>query len=146
MTPSSVQVGCTTQPGFKLRTSWSTDVHPSTHSGQRVGRTAKPKHAARLRAVSGRVLLTSRWFDWLRKISADPSPPPCPLGEFPCGNLTLCLPQRLHCNGRDDCGNNADEERCARNFRWGQETWSLTTGESVCVPTWEASKFEQTSA
>ena len=36
----------------------------------------------------------------------------CPLGFFPCGNLSLCLPQLLHCNGLDDCGNQADEENC----------------------------------
>ncbi|KAG5270528.1 hypothetical protein AALO_G00193690 [Alosa alosa] len=36
----------------------------------------------------------------------------CPLGYFPCGNLTVCLPQLLHCNGVDDCGNQADEENC----------------------------------
>ncbi|XP_019621357.1 PREDICTED: relaxin receptor 1-like [Branchiostoma belcheri] len=53
--------------------------------------------------------------------TAAPSPSPCPLGEFPCGNLTLCLPQRLHCNGRDDCGNNADEERCGDNNGWASD-------------------------
>ncbi|KAL7863589.1 hypothetical protein SRHO_G00125730 [Serrasalmus rhombeus] len=37
----------------------------------------------------------------------------CPLGYFPCGNLSTCLPQLLHCNGVDDCGNQADEENCA---------------------------------
>jgi len=36
----------------------------------------------------------------------------CPLGYFPCGNLSTCLPQLLHCNGVDDCGNQADEENC----------------------------------
>ncbi|XP_009695618.1 PREDICTED: relaxin receptor 1-like, partial [Cariama cristata] len=36
----------------------------------------------------------------------------CPLGQFPCGNLSICLPQALHCNGVDDCGNGADEENC----------------------------------
>uniref|UniRef100_A0AAV2MIK8 Uncharacterized protein n=1 Tax=Knipowitschia caucasica TaxID=637954 RepID=A0AAV2MIK8_KNICA len=41
----------------------------------------------------------------------------CPLGFFPCGNLTLCLPQVLHCNGMDDCGNHADEDNCATE-RW----------------------------
>ncbi|XP_048815449.1 relaxin receptor 1-like isoform X2 [Lagopus muta] len=34
----------------------------------------------------------------------------CPLGQFPCGNLSVCLPQALHCNGVDDCNNGADEE------------------------------------
>lgn len=36
----------------------------------------------------------------------------CPLGYFPCGNLSLCLPQLMHCNGINDCGNQADEENC----------------------------------
>lgn len=41
---------------------------------------------------------------------------PCPLGYFPCGNLTVCLPQPLHCNGIDDCGNQADEENCGESL------------------------------
>ncbi|XP_008050636.1 relaxin receptor 1 isoform X3 [Carlito syrichta] len=36
----------------------------------------------------------------------------CSLGYFPCGNVTKCLPQFLHCNGVDDCGNQADEDNC----------------------------------
>lgn len=36
----------------------------------------------------------------------------CPLGYFPCGNLSVCLPQLMHCNGINDCGNQADEENC----------------------------------
>ncbi|CAL8267197.1 unnamed protein product [Boreogadus saida] len=43
----------------------------------------------------------------------------CPLGFFPCGNLSLCLPQLLHCNGLDDCGNQADEENCGRGRQRG---------------------------
>ncbi|XP_071412263.1 relaxin receptor 1 [Pithys albifrons albifrons] len=42
----------------------------------------------------------------------------CPLGYFPCGNITKCLPQQLHCNGEDDCGNQADEENCEDNNGW----------------------------
>ncbi|XP_039608634.1 relaxin receptor 1 [Polypterus senegalus] len=42
----------------------------------------------------------------------------CPLGYFPCGNLTKCLPQLLHCNGIDNCGNHADEENCGDNNGW----------------------------
>ncbi|KAG7255997.1 hypothetical protein CRUP_012390, partial [Coryphaenoides rupestris] len=37
----------------------------------------------------------------------------CPLGQFPCGNMSLCLPQLLQCNGHKDCPNGADERRCA---------------------------------
>lgn len=40
----------------------------------------------------------------------------CPLGYFPCGNLTFCLPQLMHCNGIDDCGNQADEENCGESL------------------------------
>uniref|UniRef100_A0A3B3Z8Y2 Uncharacterized protein n=1 Tax=Periophthalmus magnuspinnatus TaxID=409849 RepID=A0A3B3Z8Y2_9GOBI len=29
----------------------------------------------------------------------------CPLGQFPCGNMSECLPQALHCNGHKDCPN-----------------------------------------
>ncbi|KAL1778354.1 relaxin receptor 1 isoform X1 [Sigmodon hispidus] len=42
----------------------------------------------------------------------------CPLGSFPCGNITKCLPQLLHCNGVDDCGNQADESNCGDNNGW----------------------------
>uniref|UniRef100_H0WKK0 Relaxin receptor 1 n=1 Tax=Otolemur garnettii TaxID=30611 RepID=H0WKK0_OTOGA len=42
----------------------------------------------------------------------------CPLGYFPCGNVTRCLPQLLHCNGVDDCGNQADEDDCVDNNGW----------------------------
>lgn len=40
----------------------------------------------------------------------------CPLGYFPCGNLTVCLPQPMHCNGINDCGNQADEENCGESL------------------------------
>uniref|UniRef100_F6ZSC1 Relaxin family peptide receptor 1 n=2 Tax=Equus caballus TaxID=9796 RepID=F6ZSC1_HORSE len=42
----------------------------------------------------------------------------CSLGYFPCGNMTKCLPQFLHCNGVDDCGNQADEYNCGDNNGW----------------------------
>ncbi|XP_040327476.1 relaxin receptor 1 isoform X6 [Herpailurus yagouaroundi] len=42
----------------------------------------------------------------------------CSLGYFPCGNITKCLPQLLHCNGVDDCGNQADEDNCGDNNGW----------------------------
>ncbi|KAM7159808.1 relaxin receptor 1-like [Macrochelys suwanniensis] len=44
----------------------------------------------------------------------------CPLGQFPCGNLSVCLPQLLHCNGEKDCDNGADEENCVDNSGWLQ--------------------------
>ncbi|XP_063288243.1 relaxin receptor 2-like [Pelobates fuscus] len=42
----------------------------------------------------------------------------CPLGQFPCGNLSVCLPQPLHCNGHKDCANGDDEENCVDNSGW----------------------------
>ncbi|NP_001315182.1 relaxin receptor 2 [Cynoglossus semilaevis] len=42
----------------------------------------------------------------------------CPLGQFPCGNLSECLPQALQCNGHKDCPNGADERRCGDNIGW----------------------------
>lgn len=39
----------------------------------------------------------------------------CPQGQFPCGNLSECLPQALHCNGHRDCPNGADERRCGES-------------------------------
>uniref|UniRef100_A0A674CCB0 Relaxin family peptide receptor 2a n=1 Tax=Salmo trutta TaxID=8032 RepID=A0A674CCB0_SALTR len=36
----------------------------------------------------------------------------CPLGQFPCGNVTVCLHQALQCNGHRDCPNGADEDNC----------------------------------
>ncbi|XP_014865872.1 PREDICTED: relaxin receptor 2 [Poecilia mexicana] len=40
----------------------------------------------------------------------------CPLGQFPCGNMSQCLPQALQCNGHKDCPNGADEWRCGDNI------------------------------
>ncbi|XP_043115631.1 relaxin receptor 2b isoform X3 [Puntigrus tetrazona] len=42
----------------------------------------------------------------------------CPLGHFPCGNVSICLPQALHCNGQNDCPNGADEDNCGDNSGW----------------------------
>ncbi|GCC22141.1 hypothetical protein chiPu_0000526 [Chiloscyllium punctatum] len=42
----------------------------------------------------------------------------CPLGYFPCGNVSVCLPQPLHCNGVIDCENGADEDKCADIYGW----------------------------
>uniref|UniRef100_A0A673IUM8 Relaxin family peptide receptor 2b n=1 Tax=Sinocyclocheilus rhinocerous TaxID=307959 RepID=A0A673IUM8_9TELE len=42
----------------------------------------------------------------------------CPLGHFPCGNMSICLPQVLHCNGQNDCPNGADEDSCGDNSGW----------------------------
>lgn len=39
----------------------------------------------------------------------------CPLGHFPCGNMSECLPQVLQCNGHRDCPNGADERRCGES-------------------------------
>lgn len=40
---------------------------------------------------------------------------PCPLGQFPCGNMSECLPQALQCNGHKDCLNGADESHCGES-------------------------------
>ncbi|XP_066892988.1 relaxin receptor 1 isoform X3 [Kogia breviceps] len=45
----------------------------------------------------------------------------CALGYFPCGNTTRCLPQLLHCNGVDDCGNQEDEDNCGDNNGWSMQ-------------------------
>uniref|UniRef100_A0A3Q1FKE1 Relaxin family peptide receptor 1 n=1 Tax=Acanthochromis polyacanthus TaxID=80966 RepID=A0A3Q1FKE1_9TELE len=66
---------------------------------------------------------------------------PCPLGYFPCGNLTVCLPQLLHCNGIDDCGNQADEENCGDNNGWphlldkyfGMPSHNARTKSNICL-------------
>ncbi|KAJ8404723.1 hypothetical protein AAFF_G00335860 [Aldrovandia affinis] len=42
----------------------------------------------------------------------------CPLGQFPCGNLSVCVAQEHHCNGHLDCQNGADEENCGDNSGW----------------------------
>lgn len=38
----------------------------------------------------------------------------CPLGQFPCGNTSVCLPQVLQCNGHRDCTNGEDEDHCGK--------------------------------
>ncbi|KAM9741626.1 relaxin receptor 1 [Menidia menidia] len=65
----------------------------------------------------------------------------CPLGYFPCGNLSVCLPQLLHCNGIDDCGNQADEENCGDNNGWphlfdkyfGMPNYNVRTKSNICL-------------
>ncbi|XP_028445251.1 relaxin receptor 1 isoform X2 [Perca flavescens] len=65
----------------------------------------------------------------------------CPLGYFPCGNLTVCLPQLLHCNGINDCGNQADEENCGDNNGWphlfdkyfGMPSYNTGTKSNACL-------------
>ncbi|XP_054302690.1 relaxin receptor 2 isoform X2 [Pongo pygmaeus] len=44
--------------------------------------------------------------------------PSCQKGYFPCGNLTKCLPRAFHCDGKDDCGNGADEDNCGDTSGW----------------------------
>ncbi|CAB1352750.1 unnamed protein product, partial [Coregonus sp. 'balchen'] len=51
-------------------------------------------------------------------ISLYPGADVCSLGQFPCGNLSVCLPQLYHCNGVQDCANGADEENCVDNSGW----------------------------
>ncbi|XP_053931272.1 relaxin receptor 1 isoform X2 [Cuculus canorus] len=54
----------------------------------------------------------------------------CPLGQFPCGNLSVCLPQALHCNGEDDCDNGADEENCVDDSGWLQVLGDMLVARS----------------
>ncbi|CAL1573006.1 unnamed protein product [Knipowitschia caucasica] len=42
----------------------------------------------------------------------------CPLGHFPCGNMSECLPQASQCNGLKECPNGADERHCGDNAGW----------------------------
>lgn len=38
-----------------------------------------------------------------------------PLGQFPSGNLSECLPQALRLNGHKDSPNGADERHCGKS-------------------------------
>ncbi|XP_019647136.1 PREDICTED: relaxin receptor 1-like [Branchiostoma belcheri] len=65
------------------------------------------------------VILTALWGIWSIGSGYDPDAVPqcrepslCLVGEFQCGNLSKCVPQALHCDGKDDCGNNDDEMFC----------------------------------
>uniref|UniRef100_A0A3Q3F4S7 Relaxin family peptide receptor 2a n=1 Tax=Kryptolebias marmoratus TaxID=37003 RepID=A0A3Q3F4S7_KRYMA len=52
----------------------------------------------------------------------------CPLGEFPCGNISQCLPQNLQCDGRTNCPNGADELLCGKSVYClfiGRETFNF---------------------
>ncbi|XP_021261614.1 relaxin receptor 1-like isoform X3 [Numida meleagris] len=62
----------------------------------------------------------------------------CPLGQFPCGNLSICLPQALHCNGMDDCENGADEENCVDTTGWLGVLGDMLAGNSGTVAEDEA--------
>ncbi|XP_042195625.1 relaxin receptor 1 [Callorhinchus milii] len=61
----------------------------------------------------------------------------CPQGYFPCGRHSICLPQFLHCNGVDDCANNADEDDCEDFSGWSKSF------EAYIVNTW-TSEFQTT--
>ncbi|XP_056395395.1 relaxin receptor 1-like isoform X1 [Hyla sarda] len=67
----------------------------------------------------------------------------CPLGQFPCGNLSMCLPQLLHCNGHKDCANGADEENCVDNSGWPKlfDTIQSARGSQV-IQEEEAHEYE----
>ena len=40
----------------------------------------------------------------------------CPRNTFSCKNKK-CVPDKMKCDGQDDCGDNSDEEEgCKRNF------------------------------
>ncbi|CAM4602204.1 unnamed protein product [Lepidochelys olivacea] len=71
----------------------------------------------------------------------------CPLGQFPCGNLSVCLPQLLHCNGEKDCDNGADEENCVDNSGWlqilddMQQTKGSRATEEEKTPVCELDRF-----
>ncbi|XP_035682256.1 relaxin receptor 1-like isoform X1 [Branchiostoma floridae] len=57
-------------------------------------------------------------------LSAKPFLPPgfpCPIGEFPCGNSSVCLEQSKHCDGVEDCENGADERNCGDITGWGHD-------------------------
>lgn len=58
----------------------------------------------------------------------------CPLGHFPCGNMSECLPQALHCNGHRDCPNGADERRCGMSVHNVKSPSAPVVGWSGCLP------------
>ncbi|XP_064636849.1 relaxin receptor 2-like isoform X2 [Lineus longissimus] len=47
----------------------------------------------------------------------------CPLGYFPCGNLTQCVAQQFQCDGNNDCPNSADEDyyHCQDSEGWFEQ-------------------------
>ncbi|XP_067842779.1 relaxin receptor 2-like [Heptranchias perlo] len=60
--------------------------------------------------------------------------PGCPIGLFPCGNLSVCIPQSSHCNKIKDCENGADEEDCDDNTGWAdmfEIIFSSTRNENI---------------
>ncbi|CAH1267408.1 RXFP2 [Branchiostoma lanceolatum] len=67
-------------------------------------------------------------------LSAKPFLPPespCPIGEFPCGNSSVCLEQSKQCDGEEDCENGADERNCGDHTGWGHDFDKI-----VPVPGW----------
>ncbi|XP_021948531.2 low-density lipoprotein receptor-related protein 1 isoform X4 [Folsomia candida] len=67
------------------------------------------------------------------------SPLECDPGVFKCTNFPKCIPENLICNGRDDCGDNSDEDskRCDRSYaKQGFCTQSSfhCAGSGLCIP------------
>ncbi|KAF3705756.1 Relaxin receptor 2 INSL3 receptor Leucine-rich repeat-containing [Channa argus] len=66
----------------------------------------------------------------------------CPLGQFPCGNMSKCLPQALQCNGHNDCPNGADERRCDTvHFLWCIRQRSLRSNKIRVLPDYVFSEY-----
>nr|XP_033804532.1 relaxin receptor 2 [Geotrypetes seraphini] len=63
-------------------------------------------------------LLQAKGLAAVAKVDTDAYIHVCKKGYFPCGNLSICLPQSFHCDGVKNCENAADEENCDDDSGW----------------------------
>ncbi|XP_032886872.1 relaxin receptor 2-like [Amblyraja radiata] len=97
------------------------------------------KSAQQVRLDKGTISVNDRICG--KVIQTEESSSLCPIGYFPCGNQSVCLPLHLRCNGVEECENGTDESNCVDKVIQTEESSTLCTSgyfqcgnQSVCLP------------